>query len=125
LGFAYGDAPADEPYTITTAQVVVGLVELEEALPLEQRDRVHELAGEAVVWLTDGCPRLDIDGLSVPAYRPTNQRPIHNATAYWARALATAAGAGHEVDVDPIPVARMLFSRRLSRSPWNFAVAIG
>lgn len=123
LGFAYGAAGTDEPYTITTAQVAAGLVENESLLKEGARERCRAIAAEAVQWLTEACPRLREQSLELPAYSPANPRLIYNAIAYWAYALRVAADGGHTVDVDLLAVAEWVFGQRRDQIGWTYEPA--
>lgn len=120
LGFAYGTTPADEAYTITTAQVCHALLEAQEVIVGALRGRVDALAGEAVRWLTGSCPTVALDGADVPLYSRANPRPVHNATAYWVNALAVATAAGYPVPVDTAATARLLLGRAVPEVGWTY-----
>jgi hypothetical protein len=120
LGFEYGAAGADEPYTITTAQVAAGLVDNEVLLEEPAGRRCRATAAEAVRWLTEGCPRLQVHALELPVYSPTNSRLIHNATAYWIYALRAATDAGHAVTIDLVPIAEWLLEQKVGDVGWTY-----
>jgi hypothetical protein len=86
LGFAYRDAPADEPYVVTTAIVAAGLF-------AAGSERSLESAGRALQWLDESAPRSEVAGpsgtLRVHQYQfsPVIRETVVNAAALAAGVL--------------------------------------
>ncbi|HRP63227.1 MAG TPA: hypothetical protein PK400_08045 [Phycisphaerales bacterium] len=78
LGFSYRDAPAEEPYVITTAIIAHGLMDL------PHQESGH-LASRAVRWLTESAPKQTIDfrgkSLEFPLFSPHIPELIINVAA--------------------------------------------
>lgn len=87
LNFSYKQAPANEPYLITSAIVLHGL--LENLTLVEDKNRFAELAKTSVQWLQE-VPRIsapDREDFKLPVFSPHNSFIVYNAVAYWAGAL--------------------------------------
>jgi len=96
LRFAYKNTSKDEPYLITTAQIVTALIEAADLLC--QPQEASELARSGLLWLIEGIERREtVFGerrLSVPIYSPGTERVVINAVAAWVEVLQRASDAG-------------------------------
>lgn len=93
LGFPYKSAPSNEPYLITSSLIALSLLEVFEAL--EQPENILPTLEKRLADLQAWPWRMQMDnGLSLPAFSPSVQQPIHNAIAVWASVIAKAARLG-------------------------------
>ena len=87
LGFAYGGAPPDEPYVITTALIARSL----RGRDTQTVEPAEELHRRALTWLDEQAPRSAVGHrgreIQVPTFSPHTSLLVVNAAAMWAAAL--------------------------------------
>lgn len=125
LGFAFKNAPADEPYLITSALVTCALADVVNSFP--ELELATDLLSEAVLGLErfDGAPwsGLDIKG-PIPFFSPHIREHVDNTICVWALALHQAAA----IDGRPSPdvaesVARHILARRVPETGWAYSAS--
>jgi hypothetical protein len=113
LGFAFREAPVDEPYVITSAIVAQGLLGL-------THESGQQLAGRALAWLTDAAPRrtVKVNGQSLVVHQFSQHIPevITNVAAVAAAVLHVA-----QREPDPTAVLQWLQSNYQEPVGWPYA----
>ncbi|GGH08666.1 hypothetical protein GCM10007420_26860 [Glycocaulis albus] len=125
LGFAFKNAPADEPYLITSALVTCALADVVNSFP--ELELATDLLSEAVLGLErfDGAPWSGLDiKAPIPFFSPHIREHVDNTICVWALALHQAAS----IDGRPSPgvvesVARHILTRRTPETGWAYSAS--
>ena len=129
LGFAFKNAPYDEPYLVTSALVTCALADVVSSFP--ELELATDLLSEAVQGLErfDGAPWSGLDiKAHIPFFSPHIREHVDNTICVWALALHQAAA----IDGRPSPgvaesvaesVARHILARRVPETGWAYSAS--